>query len=80
MDKCYIANEAALTWTAHQDEAIARGCQLASISNATEEAAVLAAATTSMLMSDNMLYNGVLPLAWVGLDRPADDASAWGEW
>ena len=80
MAKCYVANEAALNWTAHQDEAIARGCQLASISDAMEETAVINAASTNMLMGNNVLYNGFLPLAWVGLDRPADDASAWGEW
>ena len=80
--KCYVANEAALNWTDHQDVAIERGCQLASISNDTEEALVVAAATSNMLMlmGNSSLYHNQWPYAWVGLDRPADDASAWGEW
>ena len=81
-EKCYVANETADTWTAHQDVAIMRGCQLASISNDTEEALVVDAATVNMLMSNSNSYHDYLPLAWVGLDRPADNASksAWGEW
>ena len=82
MDKCYKADEAALNWTAHQDKAIEEGCQLASISNASEALDVVAAATANMLMGNNSLYKDVLSLAWVGLERPANPASQkdWGEW
>ena len=81
-EKCYVANETADTWTAHQDVAIMRGCQLASISNDTEEALVVDAATANMLMSNSNSYHDHFPLAWVGLDRPADSdfMNGWGEW
>ena len=81
-EKCYIANEEALNWTAHQNEAIMRGCQLASISNMNEQTDVVAAAAANMLMSNSTAYYDQSPLAWVGLDRPADNANltAWGEW
>ena len=79
-NKCYVANEAALNWTDHQDEAILQGCQLASISDGNEKDSVIAAATSNMLMGNNSIYHSLLPLAWVGLDRLPVNVSTWGEW